>query len=1249
MVKKPVKLKGLLMVILFLLYMNILAIADSNNDLTRFTRVGTAFAAPKEVKVELTESERKFIESHPEIRIGYDSKFVPFEFKDKDGTFKGICADYVEILNDRLEINMVPVDVGSWDETIELAKEKEIDVLPGVSMTRNREDYFLFTEPYIVFQRALYTRNDNDRSVMVEDLPDLAVAVQVNSSHHEFLSLNTEVTPVLFDTAEEALLAVASNRAEVYVGNLTTTNHIVKELGISNVRVASTFEAGSGLSFAVRNDWPQLKGIIEKGLSSISEEERIAITNKWSGVEVKQDLSRIYMIFFQATLVVLLVMGITLYWMRMLRKENDERLKAQVRLNRTVHQLENLYNASLALNSMLSLDQVLEMIVSKLEEVIAFDYATIQVAVDDGFEVIYASGFEEDKRPSGHIFSLESNPLTSHVLLSRKPFVIHDNQFHTPAYNDNSLDIRSRLLLPLTFDGEVIGVLTVDHHKTNYFSKEHIKSGMAFAIQAALAIHNARMFEAVNEAREVAEEATRAKASFLANMSHEIRTPMNAIIGLTNLTLKTELTDIQRSYLSKVESASKNLLLIINDILDFSKIEAGKLKIEHIKFDLNKVMHDLANLISVKAYEKELEIIFDLDPNLPDELVGDSLRLGQVLLNLTSNAIKFTDEGEITVRVLLESEVGSTILLKFIVEDTGIGMTEDQGRDLFKSFEQADVSTTRKYGGTGLGLTISKNLVELLGGDIGFESTRGKGSVFYFTASFEKSETKTNHIEGIPHKLAKYNILVVDDNENFLTVVESYFNRLGIDADYTLRASRAIEIFKEKGKMRNFYDLVLVDWNLGDITGIELCNQLRTFNFGTPKFVLATGYGREEVLDQVKSNNLDGYMIKPITQSILLDVLMNVLGTEMSHTAIRTLKTPVTESVVGLEKVKGRKILLVEDNEINQLVARDLLESEGFLVESVINGLEAVNRLEGQCDVDLILMDLQMPVMDGYEATRRLRSNESPVCEIPIVAMTADAMDDVKDKVLASGFNAYLTKPIVPQDLFELLTMQLGRGINPKSDNNLVHDLHVEEQKMYSLKYIDVEDGLMRVTGNRDLYHRILVKFYENHKTIADEIENSIQSKTLEETRMIVHTVKGVSGNIGAHGLKDASEHLEYAIRDNDKEKTTDHLLEFRNALEDVLSDISHTVLEDHRVHEMEPTELPRANHQSLKLEIQNMLPSVLIGDVKQCRISVENLKSKKWPHEHSSDIEELIGALAKYKYEKAESIAVRIIDKLSS
>ena len=453
MILRNLKGKGLLLVILFvfILAMNL-----------------SVYAAPE--MVELTEEELDFIESHPVIRVGFDPEFVPFEFKDNDGIYKGICADYVQLLNDRLGINMQTVEVTSWDDVIDRTQKKEIDVLPGIGITESRKSFLLFTETYIKFQRAIYTRNDFEGNVELSDLPNYKVAVQKNSSHHGFIAANVDIDPMLYETAEEALLAVATDKAEVYIGNLTTSNHIVKKMGISNVRVATTVENDNGLAFGVREDWPLLRDILSKGLNSISEAERIDILNKWSGVEVKADLSGVYRVISQVALVFMLMISVTLYWMRVLRLENKERLKTQENLNQTLNQLENLYNSSLALSSTLARNEVLEMIVSKLREVIPFDYATIQAANDDGYEIIYTIGFGEDEDLIGYRFACEEHPLISQVILCKNPFVIEDNRFYFEPYGLTKSKIRSRLLLPLNFDNEVIGLLTLDHKEPNYFA-----------------------------------------------------------------------------------------------------------------------------------------------------------------------------------------------------------------------------------------------------------------------------------------------------------------------------------------------------------------------------------------------------------------------------------------------------------------------------------------------------------------------------------------------------------------------------------------------------------------------------------------------------------------------------------------------------------------------------------------------------------------------------------------------------------
>ena len=1071
-------------------------------------------------KVDLTDEEKAFVQTHETIRIGYDPNFIPYEFQDKDGAFKGICADYVTLLNKKLGLNMQPVEVKTWEEVISKAKDKEIDVLPGIGVTESRKPYFIFTRPYIQFQRAIYTRNDFSGSTSLSELSKHKVGVQKDSSHHGFLeSLGLE-NLMLYDTAEEALLAVASDKVELYVGNLTTTNYIVKNMGIGNVRVASTIENENGLAFAIRDDWPVLKSILEKGLDAVTEAEKIEIINKWSGVEVKADFQPVYRVIFQITAIILLVIAVTLHWMGKLRQENKARLKAQENLNEALKQLENLYNASLVLSSTLKLEDVLEKIIAKLRETIPFDYATIQVKEDEVYEIIYTSGFDADVDLIGEAFALKDYPLMSETLLQKKPYVVSENSLRVNPYGLDVVNIQSRLLLPLVFGDEVIGILTLDHKSKHHFTDDMVKWGMAYAIHAAIALYNAELFEAVKSAKEDAEEATRVKGEFLANMSHEIRTPLNAIIGLTNLALKTELNDKQREYLSKVDVSSRNLLEIINDILDFSKIEAGMLQLESVSFDLNTVVIDLSNIMAFHAKQKRLDFIIDVDENLPQTLIGDPLRLEQVLLNLTSNAIKFTDKGQVVVKITMlnENEEEDKVALGFEVKDTGIGLTKDQERMLFRSFEQADASTTRRFGGTGLGLAISQNLVKLLGGQINVTSEYGVGSSFYFSLVFKTV------------------------NE----IVPSKFNGL-------------------QGSQNRF----------------------------------------------------------------------KVHQTHKIH------------------RIIGAKILLVEDNDINQIVTKELLRDEGLKVICASNGLEAVDITSEDETIDLILMDLQMPKMDGYEATNMIRQFAEPMRGVPIVAMTADAMEGTKEKVLRSGFDDYVAKPVVPSELFEVLSKHISDIEKAYSHSNSKVEIQPNLSSQLfdrDLKSIDTQDGLMRVTGNKELYLRLLTMFYHNNKNLEADLRGHIGRNDFDKASQLLHSLKGVAGNLGAKTLKNAAVELESAIIERLIIKEDKTLRDFKMALENVLNDIKPIAGNGkeksnyiHRDHEKDGDLTELHGH------IEELLPSVIIGDVKMCKEKVRCLENKSWPTHYQEDINALIHAISKYKYEMAESIATELIEKLSS
>ncbi len=931
------------------------------------------------------------------------------------------------------------------------------------------------------------------------------------------------------------------------------------------------------------------------------------------------------------------------------RKNWEDFLKEKEKKSRLVNEIFAIANSSNTLDEIFL--NTIEQVASYKEWPVGHVYLTVEendniiLKPSSYWYLKSPESFKEFKEVTEKNSFQINHGLPGRVLKSKAPAWIDDiylDDNFPRAKACNNLNLKSGFAFPVLVKDKVYAVMEFYSPIKGHPDSDFLDIMFQIGFHTGVVIERKETEKELRASQREANAANEAKGQFLANMSHEIRTPMNAIIGMSHLALQTNLDSTQKNYVGKIQSAGKALLGLINDILDFSKVESGKLEMESIEFQLDQVFYNLSTMIHEKVHEKGLELLFKTDKTIPQSLTGDPLRLGQILINLGNNAVKFTEKGEIIASVSTIEKTTDQIVLQFSVEDTGIGLSEKQIGKLFKSFSQADNSTTRKFGGTGLGLSISKRLVELMGGKIWVESKPGKGSAFIFTATFGLSKTKEQKTLTPSMDLANLRILVVDDNESSRQILQDTLESFSCDVTIAASGPEGIaELEKEdNGKP---YDLVLMDWKMPDMDGIKASKLIKANNQFSkiPTIIMVTAYGREEISKEAKNAGLDGFLIKPVTPSILLDTIMAFFGKGAS----KKIETDFDQDKESQPlAIRGAKILLVEDNKINQEIANEILSRAGLLVTIANNGKEAVLKVK-ESKFDLVLMDLQMPEMNGFEATKIIK-NDPSIENLPILAMTANAMKHDIENCMDAGMQGHIAKPIDTEHLFKML----AKWIEPREEIIPIpvpidssKEMNMDEVEIPNFPEINVQKSLKMIGGDKKLYRKLLFQFQDFCLNSMQEIDTALENGDMKTIGRVMHSIKGASGSIGATNLESASEKIESQVLEMGNGGLDLNLEEFNECLGKVISSLSQLNPLNSKPSKMEQ---PVTDSKTLLSSLEDLEPLLKTRKPKKCIQALENVLRLSWPPDLLGEIKELEQAVNKYKFKQAITILESLLSK---
>ncbi|MET0065725.1 MAG: transporter substrate-binding domain-containing protein [Candidatus Thiodiazotropha sp.] len=1158
---------------------------------------------PRFDSVGLTRKEKAWIEQHPVLRIAVDPIFAPYEFVDDQQNHQGISADFLNLLGRRLGLEFRLIPTRDWDQSVQLGYDKQVDLLPMLNRTAERQQHLLFTDAYFLSRRVIITRGLRQDLSSESELAGKRLALPEGYSINEIIAREHPGASIIeVPDIPTALLKVSEGTADATILSVGVAGYWMERSEISNLRISADYGRPSVLAMGVRNDWPELVEILQKGLDSVTEEQRQQIRRRWitlnAGKEavVKSNKTRLDLNVREWSWLSKhssIRIGIDPNWepIEYVTLEGEYRGIS----SRFMKRLSEMIGIGLSLQPNLTWQQVmhkaqtgeidvLPAITPSPERMLYLNftepYLQSPIMIFNRKNTPLLTGLPELKgqrvavvenyvveenlkrdRPDLDLFAFTTAEQALRALAAGKVDAYVGNltigsflidtlglsnlKVAAPTPYNSALSIGVRKDSPELLSILEKALAAIDEDERRAIRQEslairyevEVNYTLLWQVIGAASVllllsflwvaQTRRQKQALAAAKAEADQANQFKSYFLANMSHEIRTPMNAIVGFGHLVLQTQLSQRQRHYIEKIQISANALLNVINDVLDFSKIEAGKLDIERVPFSLGEVLDNLVSINAIRAEEKGLEFLLQQDLQVPDMLIGDPLRLGQVLVNLVSNAIKFTQTGEVTILVSEVARKGEQVRLRFSVEDTGIGIPRDQVERLFDAFTQLDGSTTRRYGGSGLGLNISQQLVHLMGGRLEADSEPGRGSRFSFVLPFDlphQQETRS----WLPEPgLRGLRALVVDDNAMASQILSEMLESFTFNVTTAPRAEQALGLIEAADKQDKPFHLVLMDWRLPGLDGVEAGRMIK-LEMGLshkPVVILVTAFGREEVMQSAQDAGMDGFLIKPVNPSVLFDAIMQAFNQEFAE------ESRQRSAGLKLQPLQGR-VLLVEDNPINQQVAEEILQLMGLETTTAGDGYQALELLNDR-DFDLVLMDIQMPGMDGYETVRRIREQQR-FSSLPVIAMTAHAMSGDREKCLEAGMNDHVAKPIEPVRLHATLQNWLQTSQEPPQVAPISPAETLQAEFPHRLPGIDLTWGLQRIGGNRRLFAKLLVDFLSHHGDALQRFRELFLSNQRDDARRELHTLQGVSGNLGGLDLQQAARELESQLLEDE-------------------------------------------------------------------------------------------------------------------